>query len=94
MGRPNTALVISEADREQLSALVRSRSMPHSLVRRAQIVLWSGQGQSNREVARRCGVTAPAVSHWRRRYQQRGLADSPSCVRGARALTTTRRWRS
>ena len=40
MGRPNTALVISEADREQSSALVRSRSMPHSLVRRAQIVLW------------------------------------------------------
>ena len=74
MGRPNTALRISEADREQLSALVRSHSMPHSLVRRAQIVRLSGEGQSNREVARRCGVTAPAVSHWRRRYQERGLA--------------------
>src|SRR3974377_1803931 len=74
MGRPNTGLVISEADREQLSALVRSRSMPHVGVRGAPVVLWSGQGQSNREVARRCGVTAPAVSHWRRRYQERGLA--------------------
>ncbi|HEV3196729.1 MAG TPA: cytochrome c peroxidase, partial [Bryobacteraceae bacterium] len=35
MGRPNTALVISDPDREQLRALVRSHSMPHSLVRRA-----------------------------------------------------------
>jgi len=87
MGRPNTALVISEADREQLSALVRSRSMPHSLVRRAQIVLWSGQGQSNREVARRCGVTAPAVSHWRRRYQERGLAGLPDELRPGRPRT-------
>src|SRR5258707_7135250 len=71
MGRPNKALLIGEADRLQLHALVRSRSMPHSLVRRARIVLLSGEGQSNREVARRCGVSAPAVSHWRRRYQER-----------------------
>jgi transposase len=32
--------------------------MPHSLVRRARIVLLAGDGQSNREVARRCGVSA------------------------------------
>src|SRR6516162_386636 len=87
MGRPNTALVISEADREQSSALVRSRSMPHWLVRRAQIVLWSGQGQSYREVARRCGVTAPAVSHWRRRYQERGLAGLRDELRPGRPRT-------
>jgi transposase len=74
MGRPDTGLVISDAEREQLSAMVRSHSMPHSLVRRAQIVLLSGAGQSNREVARRCGVSAPVVSHWRRRYRERGLA--------------------
>jgi transposase len=87
MGRPTTALVVSEADREQLSALVRSRSMPHWLVRRAQIVLWSGEGQSNREVARRCGVTAPAVSHWRRRYQERGLAGLHDELRPGRPRT-------
>lgn len=74
MGRPNTALMINEADRLQLHALLRSRSLPYSLVRRARIVLLSGEGKANREVARRCGVSAPAVSHWRRRYQERGLA--------------------
>jgi transposase len=87
MGRPNRALVVSEEDREQLRALVRSRTMPHSLVRRARIVLLSGEGVSNREVARRCGVTAPAVSHWRRRYQARGLAGLHDELRPGRPRT-------
>jgi transposase len=87
MGRANTALTISEADRAQLDSMVRSRSMPHSLVRRARIVLLSGAGQSNREVARRCGVSAPAVSHWRRRYQERGLAGLHDELRPGRPRT-------
>ena len=87
MGRPNTALVINDADREQLNALVRSQSMPHALVRRAQIVLWSGEGHSHREVARRCGVSAPVVSHWRRRYQERGLAGLHDELRPGRPRT-------
>src|SRR5271156_850964 len=87
MGRPNTALLIGEADREQLRALVRSRSMPHSLVRRARMELLSGEGQSNREVARRCGVSAPAVSHWRWRYQERGLAGLHDELRPGRPRT-------
>jgi len=74
MGRPNTALVISEAERRDLEALVRSRSMPHALVRRACIVLRSADGASNRTVARECGVSAPIVSLWRSRYQRDGLA--------------------
>src|SRR5271165_1571083 len=87
MGRPNKALLIVEADHLQLRALVGSRSMPHSLVRRARIVLLSGEGQSNREVARRCGVSAPAVSHWRRRYQERGLAGLHDQLRPGRPRT-------
>src|SRR6202163_2922878 len=74
MGRPNTALTISPSERSQLRSIVRSRSLPHSLVRRAQIVLLSAAGAANREVARRCGVSAPVVSLWRQRYQQSGVA--------------------
>ena len=87
MGRPSTALVVSATDREQLRSLVRSQSMPHALVRRARIVLLSGEGKSNREVARCCGVTAPAVSHWRRRYQERGLAGLHDELRPGRPRT-------
>ena len=71
MGRPNTTLIISQSERSQLRSIVRSRSLPHSLVRRAQIVLLSAAGSANREVARRCGVSAPVVSLWRQRYQHR-----------------------
>src|SRR5215471_17473944 len=74
MGRPNTALVISEAEKEDLNAILRSRSMPHALVRRAQIVLMSADGASNRAVARACDVSTPIVSLWRSRYQRDGLA--------------------
>src|SRR6266403_4969783 len=74
MGRPNAALMITQSERSQLRSIVRSRSLPHSLVRRAQIVLLSAAGAANREVARRCGVSAPVVSLWPQRYQQRGIA--------------------
>jgi transposase/transposase-like protein len=87
MARPNTALMISDADRVQLQSLVRARSMPHALVRRARIVLASGDGLSNREVARRCGVSAPVVSHWRRRYRQHGLAGLHDELRAGRPRT-------
>ena len=52
MGRANKALLIGEADRLQLHALVRSRSLPHSLVQRARIVLLSGEGHIQCELAR------------------------------------------
>ena len=38
-------------------------------------------------MARRCGVSAPAVSHWRRRYQERGLAGLHDELRPGRPRT-------
>ena len=73
MGRPNVVLELSVAEREQLGSIVRSRSMPHSLVRRARIVLMSADGVPT-GMAQRCGVSAPAISHWRRCCHERGVA--------------------
>jgi transposase len=87
MGRPNTALVIGAAERRDLEAIVRARSMPHALVRRAQIVLQSADGASNRTVARACGVSAPIVSLWRSRYQRDGLAALHGELRPGRPRT-------
>jgi transposase len=84
MGRPNTALVISETERRELEAIVRSRSLPHAVVRRAQIILRSADGESNRTVARACGVSAPVISLWRTRYQRNGLAGLHSELRPGR----------
>ncbi len=73
MGRRNTEVKVSAADRAQLEAVMRSRSLPHSIVRRARIVLLSADGVGATEIARRCRVTRPTISLWRRRYRERGL---------------------
>src|SRR5882757_3472020 len=74
MGRPNTVVAVSAAESEQLGAIARSRSLPHSLVRRARIVLMSAEGVSNQIIAERCGVSVPTISHWRRCWRERGVA--------------------
>src|SRR5437016_2654644 len=74
MGRPNTVVAVSAAESEQLGAIARSRSLPHSLVRRARIVLMSAEGVSNQTIAARCGVSVPTISHWRRCWRERGVA--------------------
>jgi transposase/AraC-like DNA-binding protein len=84
VGRPNIKLVISEPEREQLASITRSRSLPHSLVRRAQIILMSAQGASNHAIAQRCGVSRATVSLWRRRYSRRGIAGLHGELRAGR----------
>jgi hypothetical protein len=75
MGRPNTAVTVSAAEAEQLGAISRSRSLPHSLVRRARIVLMSAEGISNEMIAARCEVSVPTISLWRRCWCERGIAE-------------------
>ena len=74
MGRPNVVVEVSSAEREQLQSIAHSRSLPHSLVRRAQIVLMSAERVPNGIIAQRCGVTVPTISHWRRCWRERGVA--------------------
>jgi len=74
MGRPNVVVRVSAAEAEQLSSIARSRSLAHSLVRRAQIVLMSAEGIPNQVIAVRCAVSVPTISHWRRCWRERGVA--------------------
>jgi transposase len=74
MGRPNVVVKVSSAEHEQLDSIARSRSLPHSLVRRARIVLMSADGVANGIIAERCGVSVPTISHWRRCWRERGVA--------------------
>ena len=52
-GRPLKALEVSQDAREELESLVRSRSLPAGLVRRAKIVLLCAGGLDNKAVAER-----------------------------------------
>ena len=47
LGRPLAPLELTESDREQLVSMARSRSLPHGLVRRAEIVLLAAEGWPN-----------------------------------------------
>jgi len=66
-------LVLSLQEREHLLAVSRSRTMPHGLVRRAQIVLFAADGTTDVAIAERLQMSREMVGIWRRRYQQQGF---------------------
>ena len=72
-GRPLPAIELSPSDREQLESMARSRSLPHGLVRRAEMVLLAADGWPNQAVAAAVGVTRATVGKWRRRFLENGL---------------------
>jgi putative transposase len=78
MGRPKTAIRLSEAEQEQLSSIARSRSVPVALSLRARIVLACAAGELNNAVARRFELNNATVCKWRQRFVKerlRGLYD-------------------
>jgi transposase len=74
MGQPSIAVELSSSEREQLITMKRSRSLPHSSVSRAKIVLMASEGYSNVEIAAQCSVTQPTVTNWKKRFAVKGLA--------------------
>ena len=79
-GRPKTQLVLSTAQRNQLTALTLRRETAQALALRARIVLGCADGLENREVAARERVTPQTVSKWRARFVAHrldGLPDAP-----------------
>ncbi len=77
-GRPKAELVLSEAEREQLTALTLRRKT--ALALRARIVLACAAGQTNNAVVVRHHVTKQTVSKCRARFVEHrldGLLDAP-----------------
>jgi len=74
IGRPQERTIcLSEGEREELERISRSHSVSHSVVRRAQIVLASADGEANTAIAHRLGTTNPTICHWRKRWFEQGL---------------------
>jgi len=79
-GRPKAQLVLSESEREQLTALTLRRKTSQALALRARIVLACAAGETNNAVAARQRVTKQTVSKWRARFVEHrldGLLDAP-----------------
>jgi putative transposase len=73
-GRPKAQLVLSDAERVQLSAMVRSRSLPAWMVQRARVVLACENEPSNRVVAKRLEIHQATVGKWRRRFVEKRIS--------------------
>ena len=75
---PNSSVILS---------LANSRSLPHGLVRRAQIVLACARGEANASIARRMGLSNVTVGKWRKRYRMQGIEGLHDELRPGRPRT-------
>ena len=73
IGRPMKPLLLTDDEREQLQGMAKSRSMPYSLVVRSQIVLACSNGEANKDIAERLGVSGMTVGKWRKRFLDQGI---------------------
>src|SRR6266581_3947332 len=86
-GRPKPTLALTHEEQTQLRSLAASRTLPHALVARARLVLWSAQGQSNSQIARRLHWRNATVGKWRQRFIDHRLAGLYDELRPGRPRT-------
>ena len=79
-GRPVTPVVLNDDEKSQLLSLANSRSLPHGLVQRAQIVLACAQGDANSSIASRMHLNNSTVGKWRKRFDSALRACTMSCA--------------
>ena len=62
------AVILSDADRQALDALVRQHRTPQQVAVRARIILAAAAGQNNTQIARQLNVDIATVRLWRTRW--------------------------
>jgi transposase len=72
-GRPKKPLEIADEDREKLRTISLRPKSAQAMAMRARIVLFSSQGMSNSEIARKLHITGATVGKWRERFRELGL---------------------
>ena len=86
-GRPIEPVVLTDDEKDRLLSLANSRSLPHGVVRRAQIVLACAQGEANASIARRMRLSDATVGKWRKRYRMQGIEGLHDELRAGRPRT-------
>jgi transposase len=69
----DVCVLVNVEDRARLAAIAGDRSRPHKHVLRARIILHSAERLAVQVVARRAGVSRPAVWRWQRRFAELGV---------------------
>jgi transposase len=72
--RTSPALNVSSSDQQLLEGWSARAGADARRARRARIILLCAEGRSNREVARKLGVSEDAVALWRKRFLLSGVA--------------------
>jgi transposase len=65
--------LVSADDRARLAAVVADRNRPQKHVARARLILHSAERLEVAEVARRAGISRPAVWRWQLRFAEAGV---------------------
>jgi len=86
-GRPKKPLILNMEERKQLESIIRSRSLPATIVRRARIILCSADNNPNAEIAEKLGVTPYTVGYWRNRFLKDRCAGLHDELRSGRPRT-------
>lgn len=79
-GRRKPELVLSDAERAELTRWTRRAKTAQFLALRARIVLRCAEGRTNKEIAAELGIAHNTVNRWRSRFVQlrpEGLTDEP-----------------
>ena len=76
------AVILDEAERQDLDALVRQHRTPQQIAVRARIVLLAGAGQNNSQIARQVGVPWRMYANARRSTLP-GASGSPGGLRSS-----------
>lgn len=80
-------LALTDAERAELDAMARSRTLAAGLVERARVILALAAGEPYARVSARLDVSTTTLTRWRKRFEQRrlaGLHDAPRSGRGDR----------
>jgi transposase len=73
LGRPKATLEVTTEEQQELTGFAASRTIPHALVSRARLVLWSAEGRSNSEIAAQLQWSKATVGKWRQRLVERRI---------------------
>src|SRR3954468_19338396 len=71
--RKATKVILTETDRQALSAIVADRNSPQKHVWRARIVLLTAEGCGTMELTRRTGTSKTSVWRWQERFLAEGV---------------------
>lgn len=88
------AVEVPEGLQTKLKKLASSRTAPHGLVQRANIVRMAARGWPNAKIARKLGISERKVRRWRGRFARdrsmRSLEDAPRSGRPPRVGASVR----